>query len=223
MRRGPPLMHHGNQSAERALQGRGIDARTSRSSSAQGERPCRPANDPTNGLHLSGRSSGSAWQRFLWLAAAGPLTSARRSAAQRPVERPAPAYTPKHIYSDTADPKADIAAGLAQAKREHKRVILDFGGDWCGDCQVLDIYFHQPPNAELLEKNFVLVHVWIGHMDANIDVAAKYGVPISRGVPALAVLAPDGKVLYAQATGEFADMRHMDPNSVTEFLKKWKS
>ncbi len=137
--------------------------------------------------------------------------------------RPAPAYTPKHIYSDTANPKADIAAGLAQAKREHKRVILDFGGDWCGDCQVLDIYFHQPPNGDLLEKNFVLVHVWIGHFDANIDVAAKYGVPINRGVPALAVLAPDGKVLYSQATGEFADMRHMDPNSVTEFLKKWKS
>jgi len=137
--------------------------------------------------------------------------------------RPAPAYTPKHIYSDTADPKADITAGLAEARREHKRVILDFGGDWCGDCQVLDIYFHQAPNGDLLEENFVLVHVWIGHMDANIDVAAKYGVPINRGVPALAVLGADGKVLYSQATGEFADMRHMDPNSVTEFLKRWKS
>jgi thiol:disulfide interchange protein len=134
----------------------------------------------------------------------------------------APATPSRHIYSETADPRADIAAGLAQARREHKRAILDFGGDWCGDCQVLDIYFHQAPNADLLDKNFVLVHVWIGHMDANIDVAAKYGVPINRGVPALAVLAPDGKVLYSQATGQFADMRHMDPNSVTEFLTKWK-
>ncbi len=129
----------------------------------------------------------------------------------------------KHLYSETANPKADIAAALTKARREHKRVILDFGGDWCGDCQVLDIYAHQAPNADLLDKNFVLVHVWIGHMDKNIDVAAKYGVPISRGVPALAVLSPDGKVLYSQATGEFADMRHMDPNSVTEFLTKWKS
>ena len=129
----------------------------------------------------------------------------------------------KHIYSDTANPTADIAAGLAQAKREHKRVILDFGGDWCGDCQVLDIYFHQAPNAELLENGFVLVHVWIGHMDANLDVARKYGVPITKGVPALAVLDSDGKVVHSQATGEFADMRHMELASVTEFLKKWKS
>ncbi len=132
-------------------------------------------------------------------------------------------FVAKHLYSETAKPGEDIAAGLAQAKREHKRVILDFGGDWCGDCQVLDIYFHQAPNLELLEKNFVLVHVWIGHMDKNIDVAAKYGVPINKGVPALAVLTPSGQVLYSQATGEFADMRHMDPGSLTEFLKKWKS
>jgi thiol:disulfide interchange protein len=135
---------------------------------------------------------------------------------------PAQAIPKKHIYSETADPKADISAALKQAKVEHKRVIMDFGGDWCGDCQVLDIYFHQAPNADLLEKDFVLVHVWIGHMDTNIDVAAKYGVPINKGVPALAVLAPDGKVLYSQATGEFRDMRHMDAASVTEFLNKWK-
>ena len=59
--------------------------------------------------------------------------------------------------------------------------MLDFGGDWCGDCQVLDIYFHQPPNDALLANNFVLVHVWIGHMDANLDVAERYGVPINEG------------------------------------------
>ena len=137
--------------------------------------------------------------------------------------RSAPAYTPKHIYSETANPSGDIAAALAQAKREHKRVILDFGGDWCGDCQALDIYFHQAPNDALLGKNFVLVHVWIGHMDANLDVAKRYGVPINKGVPALAVLGADGKLLYAQATGQFRDMRHMEPGSVTEFLETWKS
>ncbi len=141
------------------------------------------------------------------------------AAQTRPVAQP---YTPRHIYDVNAKPAAVIADALDQAKREHKRVILDFGGDWCGDCQVLDIYFHQAPNAELLEKNFVLVHVWIGHMDANVDVAERYGVPLKKGVPALAVLSADGKTLSAQKTGEFEDMRHMDSSSVTEFLTKWK-
>ena len=133
-----------------------------------------------------------------------------------------PVMVARHIYSETANPKADIAAGLAKARREHKRVILDFGGDWCPDCQVLDIYLRQPENAALMDKHFVLVHVWIGHMDRNIELAANYGVPISKGVPALAVLAADGKVVYSQQTGQFNSMRRMESKSVTEFLEKWK-
>jgi len=129
----------------------------------------------------------------------------------------------KHLYSDTADPKADIAAALKQASAEHKRVILDFGGDWCGDCQVLDIYLHQPPNADLLESNFLVVHVDIGHMDKHVDVAEKYGIPLKKGVPALAVIDAKGKVLYSQKTGEFEDMRNMSAQSVTDFLNQWKA
>lgn len=126
----------------------------------------------------------------------------------------------KNLYSETADPSADIAAALAQARREHKRVILDFGGNWCGDCQLLDIYYHQSPNAELLAKNFILVHVNIGHMDKNVDVAKKYKVPITKGVPALAVLDAHGNLLYAEREKEF---EHATPEAITAFLKRWKA
>ena len=126
------------------------------------------------------------------------------------------------IYSDTADAHHDIAQALVTAQHEHKRVILDFGGNWCGDCQVLDIYFHQSPNLDLLQNNFVLVHVNIGRFDRNTDVAEKYHVPLKRGVPGLAILDARGKLLYSQENGEFEAMRKMDPASVTEFLNKWK-
>jgi thioredoxin 1 len=127
------------------------------------------------------------------------------------------------IYSATANANADIAAAMQTARQQHKRIILDFGGNWCGDCQVLDIYFHQEPNASIVEKNFLVVHVDIGRMDKNVDVAEKYGVPLKRGVPALAVLDAHGHLLYSQRDGEFESMRRMDPGSVTEFLNKWKS
>ncbi len=128
----------------------------------------------------------------------------------------------KVIYPEFADAHAQIQQALATAAKEHKRVILDFGGNWCGDCQVLDIYFHDDKNLSLLQSNFVLVHIDIGHMDRNTDIAEKYGVPLSKGVPALAVLSDRGKVLYSQRNGEFEAMRRMDEASVTEFLNKWK-
>ncbi|SEC14545.1 thioredoxin family protein [Terriglobus roseus] len=128
-----------------------------------------------------------------------------------------------HLYDDDADPNKLIAAGLKQAKKEHKRVILDFGGDWCGDCQVLDIYMHRQPNWDLLNNNFVVVHISVGHIDKNLEIGERYGVALSKGVPALAVLDANGKALYAQAGGEFESMRYMQESSVTEFLNKWKA
>ncbi|MGA2890454.1 MAG: thioredoxin family protein [Terracidiphilus sp.] len=128
----------------------------------------------------------------------------------------------RDIYPDPAQAKADIAAALKTAASTHKRILLDFGGNWCGDCQVLDLYFHDPANLPILEANFVLVDVNIGKMDANLDIARQYEVPLSRGVPALAVLSEHGKLLYSQKSGEFEAMRRMESSAVTQFLVQWK-
>ncbi len=139
------------------------------------------------------------------------------------VAPPAIPAVKKHIYPDISEAQADVDAGLQQAAKEHKRVLLIFGGDWCGDCQVLDINLHDPANVDLLTKSYVVVHVNIGHIDENVDLAAKYGVPLKKGVPAVSVIDAKGKVIHAQATGEFSDMRHMDPRSVNQFLTQWRS
>ena len=128
----------------------------------------------------------------------------------------------RDIYPDPAQAKADLAAALKIAATTHKRILLDFGGNWCPDCQVLDIYFHDPANRRILEAKYVLVHVNIGHMDANLDIARKYEVPLSRGVPALAVLDEHGKLLYSQKSGEFEAMSRMESAAVTKFLVQWE-
>ena len=128
----------------------------------------------------------------------------------------------RDIYPDPAQGKTDLAAALKQAAATHKRVLIDFGGNWCGDCHVLDIYFHNPENRPILEANYVLVHINIGHMDENVDIAERYGIPLQKGVPALAVLSDKGKLLYSQKSGEFEAMRRMQANSVTSFLVQWK-
>jgi thioredoxin 1 len=126
------------------------------------------------------------------------------------------------IYPDPAQAKADIAAALKNAAATHRRVLLDFGGNWCGDCKVLDIYMHDDHNRHLVESNFVVVHVNIGHFDANTDIAQKYDIPLKRGVPAMAVLSESGKLLYSQKNGEFESMRTMESSSLTSFLVQWR-
>ena len=129
----------------------------------------------------------------------------------------------KDIYPDPAKARSDLSAALKAAPRAHKRILLDFGGNWCGDCQVLDIYFHDPTNAPLLNANFILVDVNVGRYDANLDLARRYHIPLDKGVPALAVLSEDGKLLFSQRTGEFEAMRKMESSSVTKFLVQWRA
>jgi ketosteroid isomerase-like protein len=128
----------------------------------------------------------------------------------------------KEVYPVKADAKEEIAKALRAAAPEHKRVLVVFGGNWCYDCLVLDKAFHSPEIAPMLGKNFEVVHIDIGEFDKNLDVAEKYDVPLKRGVPALAVLDYDGKVLFSQKRGEFEAARSMATDDILEFLNKWK-
>ena len=128
----------------------------------------------------------------------------------------------KEIYNERADARAEIKEALEKATAEHKRVILVFGANWCYDCHVLDAAFHRSDLAPILAANYEVVHVDIGKGEKNQDLAKKYEVPLSRGIPGLAVLDSDGKLVYSQKNGEFENARALAPEEFLAFLNKWK-
>lgn len=128
----------------------------------------------------------------------------------------------KNIYPADADAHADIKAAEKKAEGEHKRVILVFGANWCFDCHVLDLAFHRPDFATTM-AGFEVVHVDIGeNSEKNGDLAKQFDVPLNKGVPALAIIDGDGKLVVSQRNGEFEDARSMTPEALLEFLNKWK-
>lgn len=128
----------------------------------------------------------------------------------------------RDLFPDPIRANADLAAGLRTAATEHRRVIVDFGGNWCTDCHVLEAVLHDERNRPLLDASFVLVHINVGRLDKNLDLATRLKIPLQKGVPALAVLESDGTLLYSQRTGEFQDMRRMDSAGVAEWLRRWQ-
>jgi hypothetical protein len=56
----------------------------------------------------------------------------------------------------------------------------------------------------------------------NGDLAKQYDTPLNKGIPALAVLESDGKVVISQKNGEFEDARSLTPEALLEFLNKWQ-
>jgi thioredoxin 1 len=155
------------------------------------------------------------------------IAQTRRSelAASPHMRLPEPAKPNTALYPPPEDAEAEISAALASAAKDHKRVILVFGANWCYDCHVLDATFRSKAFAAVVNASYHVVHINVGDAgDKNIDLAERYGVPLKTGVriPSLAVLDPDGKVVYSQKNGEFDDSVRIGPQDVAEFLTKWK-
>jgi thioredoxin 1 len=133
-----------------------------------------------------------------------------------------PASNQKNIYPSGVDARSEIKEALRKGQKEHKRVLVVFGANWCYDCHVLDLAFTRPDVAPVLGSNFEVVHVDIGQGDKNQDLMKEYEVPMDRGIPALAVLDAAGKLLFSQKNGEFEKARALGPEDLLAFLDQWK-
>ena len=173
----------------------------------------QPNSQPGQTLYIS---EAQAWQQQ---SGQWRIVMAKRS---EPAHLKQPADIKKDLYPANVDAHAEIKEAEENAAKEHKRVLLVFGANWCFDCHVLDLAFHRSDFAPVI-AGYEIVHVDIGDDGKkNIDIAKQYDVPLGKGVPALAVLDASGKLLVSQKNGEFENARAMTPDVIREFLNKWK-
>ena len=132
-----------------------------------------------------------------------------------------PKTTRPKIYDESLDGSRQIAEALSIAKKENKRVLLQFGANWCGWCHKLHQLFKEDQRiAERLKSDYVVVLVDVnqGH---NKDVDTRYGNPTRFGLPVLVILDADGKQLTTKDSAELEEGDHHNPDKVLAFLKQW--
>lgn len=128
----------------------------------------------------------------------------------------AQAETP--AYDEAANAREDVKQALIEARKTQKSVLLVFGANWCKDCRALDSALKSAKNAALIGKEFKVVKIDVGRFNKHLDIDAVYGNPIKQGIPAVVVLAPDQRVLYATRAGELANAREMSEDGVYAFF-----
>jgi hypothetical protein len=135
---------------------------------------------------------------------------------------PEPAKPNPALYPPPSDAQTELQAAYAKAAKEHKRVLVVFGANWCYDCHVLDSTFRSAAFKTLVDGNYVVVHINIGDEGQdNNDIAAQYGIPLDRGVPNLAVVDPKGRQVVARQS-DFTATSRIGPGDVRAFLDRWK-
>lgn len=131
--------------------------------------------------------------------------------------------TVKAVYNEQADARAELNLALAQANAQRKHVLVVFGANWCKDCLSLDSKLSEGRLQAESSKRFVVLKVNVGRFDRNTDLAAQMGVPLKKGIPAVAVLGAEGQVLSATGAGELADARSMGEDAVLKVLEGLKT
>jgi thiol-disulfide isomerase/thioredoxin len=135
--------------------------------------------------------------------------------AQAPA--PAPAW---RGYDEQADARAEIDRARVVAAAAGRQVLVVFGANWCGDCRILDTAMKQEPLRPVIDARFVVVKVDVGRFNRNLDIAERYGVPLKKGVPTVAVLGADGGAVFATSGGELADARSMGEDQLRRFFDR---
>jgi thiol:disulfide interchange protein len=129
-------------------------------------------------------------------------------------------------YDPAADGWQQIQAAAARAAKEHKRVLVVVGGNWCPWCRALDrLMTGDAAIRDELASGYELVHLNYSKENKNPLALAKLGHPNTLGFPALVVLSPSLTVIHTQESGslETPDKAHPghDPGRVLAFLRQW--
>ncbi len=98
-------------------------------------------------------------------------------------------WKPKPLNADQVYEQA-----LALAKKENKRVFLQFGAPWCGWCHRLDDFLAEPDIAKIMAQDYILVKIDLDRM-AGAEAIDKRIRKQGGGIPWHAILDAEGKVL----------------------------
>ena len=126
-------------------------------------------------------------------------------------------------YDPTADAKADVARAEAKAKAEHKLLLIDLGGNWCGDCRILAGTMDLPEVKAFVDAHYEVVTVDVGRFVKNLQIPAHYGITTRlEGVPSVLVVDPrNDKLVDAGHISALSDARHMTPQALADWLAQW--
>jgi thiol-disulfide isomerase/thioredoxin len=126
-------------------------------------------------------------------------------------------------YDEMRNADADVAAAKAKAKASHKLLLIDLGGNWCGDCRVLAGVMDLPEVKTFVDRHYVEVSVDVGRFDRNLQIPAHYGITKRlEGVPSVLIVDPKtDKLLNAGRVSALADARSMTPQALADWLAQW--
>jgi thiol:disulfide interchange protein len=125
-------------------------------------------------------------------------------------------------YDESANADAAVNGAFARARKSHKRVLIDLGGNWCTDCIVFANILRLPEVKGFVAQHYETALVDVGRFNKNLQIPARFGITRRlEGVPSVLIATPDGKLINRDHIAALADARHMTPQAIADWLAQW--
>jgi hypothetical protein len=111
----------------------------------------------------------------------------------------APAFAAPPNSADTL-----FAHAKAQAKIEHKNVLLVFSASWCGPCKLYERFLEDPRMKSITDKAFIVARIDVGELTSDarhtdtpggVQLRTALGAQPEPGFPWLVITDENGKSL----------------------------
>lgn len=104
-------------------------------------------------------------------------------------------------FLPSADVMADVDKTIAVAGAEGKLALIVMGATWCHDSRGLVKRFRDQNILPVLDANYELLYVDVGHLEVARDVNERFGMPAIYATPTVMIVDP--------ATGTLKNARTM--------------
>ncbi len=126
------------------------------------------------------------------------------------------------LYNPNADAGADIKTAVSKARKEHKHVMLQIGGNWCIWCT----RFHNTVESNdtlkrLMNDNYVVVYVNYEKKNDSDKIWEELGFPQRFGFPVFVILDEKGNRIHTQNSAYLEEGKGHSPEKIAEFLQQW--
>lgn len=127
-------------------------------------------------------------------------------------------------YHPEENAQAKINTLIKKAKKEHKNILIQAGGNWCVWCLRFTHFIKTHSQlSKILNEHYLVYHLNWSRENKNEKIFERYGYPGKKyGYPVFIVLDKNGTQIHTQNSALLEEGKSYNPDKVKAFFKKWK-
>ena len=123
------------------------------------------------------------------------------------------------MFDESEDLGPVFDAAFAQSKATGKKILVEYGGDWCKWSGRMAAVLRRPKFSSFISQRFIFIRCYVGPGGTNNPDDIE--LPPLDAVPYFSLMDSDGRIVATQATEVFELFWFYRKSKILAFLRGW--